>query len=98
MKRTGMGNATIGYWETKIRMPWQMSAQSQQHEGEALNEIGFPYTHKHIAYEYMSHAVLTRLPWIYKMAFKSERRHPKECAKDRDALKNELLDWVNADR
>ena len=38
MKRTGMGNATIGYWETKIRMPWQMSAQSKQNEGETLNE------------------------------------------------------------
>ena len=43
-----------------------------------LNEIGFPYPHKHIAYEHMSHAVLTRLPWIYKMAFKSERQHPKD--------------------
>ncbi|MBQ9062970.1 MAG: hypothetical protein IJ121_09165 [Eubacterium sp.] len=45
----------------------------------------------------MSHAVVTRLPWIYKMAFKSERQHPKECAKDRDSLKKELLAWVNSD-
>ena len=58
-------------------------------------KIGFPYPHKHIAYKHMSHAVLTRLPWIYKMAFKSERQHPKDCAKDREALKTELLDWVN---
>ena len=74
------------------------SYESAVYMEKKLTEIGFPYTHKHIAYEHMSHAVLTRLPWIYKMAFKSERRHPKECAKDRDALKNELLDWVNADR
>ena len=73
------------------------SYESAVYMEKKLTEIGFPYTHKHIAYEHMSHAVLTRLPWIYKMAFKSERRHPKECAKDRDALKNELLDWVNAD-
>ena len=73
------------------------SYESAVYMEKKLNEIGFPYPHKHIAYEHMSHAVLTRLPWIYKMAFKSERRHPKECAKDRDALKNELLDWVNAD-
>ena len=73
------------------------SYESAVYMEKRLTEIGFPYTHKHIAYEYMSHAVLTRLPWIYKMAFKSERRHLKECAKDRDALKNELLDWVNAD-
>jgi hypothetical protein len=31
------------------------------------------------------------------MAFKSERQHPKDCAKDREALKKELLDWVNSD-
>ena len=73
------------------------SYESAVYMEKRLTEIGFPYTHKHIAYEHMSHAVLTRLPWIYKMAFKSERRNLKECAKDRDALKNELLDWVNAD-
>ena len=73
------------------------SYESAVYMEKKLTEIGFPYTHKHIAYEHMSHAVLTRLPWIYKMAFKSERRNLKECAKDRDALKNELLDWVNAD-
>ena len=73
------------------------SYESAVYMEKKLTEIGFPYTHKHIAYEHRSHAVLTRLPWIYKMAFKSERRNLKECAKDRDALKNELLDWVNAD-
>ena len=60
-----------------------------------FNEIGFPYPHKHVAYKNMSHAVLTKLPWIYRMAFKSERRNPKECAEDREAMKKELLDWIN---
>lgn len=73
------------------------SYESAVYMEKKLTEIGFPYSHKHIAFEHMSHAVLTRLAWIYKMAFKSERRHPKECAKDRDALKKELLCWVNAD-
>ena len=73
------------------------SYESAVYMEKKLTEIGFPYSHKHIAFEHMSHAVLTRLPWIYRMAFKSERRHPKECAKDRDALKEELLCWVNAD-
>ena len=59
-----------------------------------LTEIGFPYPHKHVAYEHMSHALLTRLPWIYKMAFKSERQHPEDCKRDREALAKELLDWV----
>ena len=72
-----------------------LSYESASYMEKKLNEIGFPYPHKHIAYKHMSHAVLTRLPWIYKMAFKSERQHPKDCAKDREALKTELLDWVN---
>ena len=60
-----------------------------------LMEFGFPYPHKHIAFEYISHAMLTELPWVYKMAFKSERQHPKECERDRETLRKELLDWVN---
>ena len=59
-----------------------------------LTEAGFPYAHRHIVCEHMSHAMLTRLPWIFKMAFKSERRHPKECRKEREDLKKTLLDWV----
>ena len=51
-------------------------------------------TFKHIVFENMSHAAVVHLPWIYKMAFKSERRHPKECAKDRKRMKMELLAWV----
>ena len=60
-----------------------------------LTETRFPFPYKHVAYEHMSHAVLTRMPWIYKIGFKSERQHPRECAEDRKALRKELLDWVN---
>lgn len=60
-----------------------------------LAEVGFPYEYKHIAYEYMSHALLTKLPIIYKMAFKSERANARACAVDRENMKKELLDWVN---
>ena len=59
-----------------------------------LTEIGFPYPHRHVAFEAMSHAMLTELPRIYKMAFKSERQHPRECERDRETLKKELLNWV----
>ena len=61
---------------------------------EKLETVSFPYKHKHIVFENMSHAAVVHLPWIYKMAFKSERRHPKECAKDRKRMKMELLAWV----
>ncbi len=71
------------------------SFESAAYMEKKLTEIGFPFLHKHVAFEHMSHAMVTSLPWIYKMAFKSERRHPKECAEDREVLKKELLYWVN---
>ena len=61
---------------------------------EKLDEVSFPYEHKHIVFENMSHAAVVNLPWIYKMAFKSERQHPKECAKDRKRMKMGLLSWT----
>ena len=61
---------------------------------EKLETVSFPYKHKHIVFENMSHAAVVHLPWIYKMAFKSERRHPKECARDRERMKMELLAWI----
>ena len=72
------------------------SFESAELMEKKLTEIGFPYPHKHIAFETMSHAMLTELPWVYRMAFKSERRHPMECERDRDLLKKELLNWANS--
>lgn len=60
-----------------------------------LNESGFAYVHKHIDFEHMSHAVLTELPLLYKIAFKAERKNPQGCKQDREQLKQELLHWVN---
>ena len=71
------------------------SFESAAYMEKKLTEMSFPYPHKHIAYEYMSHAAITKLPWIYKWAFKQERRYPKECQKDREDMKKELLNWVN---
>ena len=73
------------------------SYESATYMERKLTDIGFPYPYKHVAYEHMSHAVITKLPWIYKMAFKSERQHPGECATDRERLKTELLNWVHSE-
>ena len=59
-----------------------------------LSDIGFRYPHKHVAYEHISHAMTTRGSWLFKLGFRSERDHPKECLEDRAALRKELLDWV----
>lgn len=53
------------------------SYESSIYIEDRLTEIDFPYEHKHVAYENMSHALLTNLPIIYKMAFKSERENEK---------------------
>ncbi|MBP5605644.1 MAG: hypothetical protein J6X60_08895 [Ruminiclostridium sp.] len=59
-----------------------------------LDKASFPYPHKHIAYDYLSHAMLTEMPLIYKFAFKTERQNPGKCAEEREMLKTELIDWV----
>ena len=71
------------------------SFESAELMEKKLTEFGFLYPHKHIVFEYMSHAMLTELPWVYRMAFKSERQHPKECERDRELLKKELLNWAD---
>ena len=59
-----------------------------------LDKKNFPYPHRHIAYDYLSHAMLTELPLIYKLAFKTERQNPGKCAEERERLKKELIAWV----
>ena len=71
------------------------SYESSVYMEKKFTEINYLYPHKHVAYESMSHALLTELPFIYKLAFKAERNNPKGCKKDREKMKKELLDWVN---
>ena len=59
-----------------------------------LKMVGFPYKYKHVAFETMSHAMVTEINLIYRLAFKTERRNKKKCAEERGRLKRELLDWV----
>ncbi len=70
------------------------SYESAVYMENKLNEVNFPYEHKHVAYENISHALLATLPLSCKLAFKSERRKSKKCAEDREQMKAELLNWV----
>ncbi len=60
-----------------------------------LTKVDFPYPYKHIAYNQISHALLTDMPFVYKLAFKTERENAKQCTKEREQLKKELLIWIN---
>lgn len=59
-----------------------------------LKMVGFPYKYKHVVFETMSHAMVTEINLIYRLAFKTERRNKEKCAEEREHLKRELLDWV----
>ena len=71
------------------------SFESSELIEKTLNSSSFPYKHKHVALEYMSHAALTEVSWLIKKGFKTERQHPEECAIDRLKMKQEILEWVN---
>lgn len=60
-----------------------------------LQEKGFDKPFKHIAYPTMSHAMLTEIHWIYRLAFKTERQNKRQCAIERTQLAKELLKWIN---
>lgn len=70
------------------------SYESAQIIEKKLNETGFAYPHKHIAFEHMSHAALTTMPRIYRLAFKTERQDPAGCEADRKRMRKALLYWV----
>lgn len=63
---------------------------------QRLKENNFAYPYKHIAFPNISHAMLTDISPIYKLAFKSERQNKDKCKAERKQLANELLNWVNS--
>ncbi|MBR6149347.1 MAG: hypothetical protein IKQ44_13460 [Lachnospiraceae bacterium] len=71
------------------------SYESAKFIEDKLKSVSFEYEYKHVAFENMSHAAIAHLPWIYKLAFKSERNHPRECEKDREMMKRQLISWIN---
>lgn len=70
------------------------SYESATYMENRFKEIGFEYPYKHSAYENMSHALVTDLPLILKLAFKAERNNVEGCRRDREIMKKELLEWV----
>lgn len=71
------------------------SYESGMYLEKRLQEKEFAKPFKHIAYPTMSHAMLTEISWLYKLAFKTERQNKKQCAVERAQLAKELLKWVN---
>lgn len=74
-------------------MVWP-SYESSLYMEQRLQDVGFSYPLKHIAFKAMSHAMLTEISPIYKLAFKTERQNQQKCAEERIQLADELLNWV----
>lgn len=70
------------------------SYESSLYMEKYLEEKEFAYPFKHMAFENLSHAMLTEISFVYKLAFKTERCNKEKCAEERIQLKNELLNWV----
>lgn len=70
------------------------SYQSGLYIENRLLENQYKYPVKHVAYENMSHALVTKLPWLYKLAFRTERENAELCQNEREQLKQELLEWI----
>ena len=60
-----------------------------------LRESGFNYPVKHISYESMSHAMITRIPFGIRLVFKTERQNAKVCEFERKKMGKELIEWVD---
>lgn len=60
-----------------------------------LKENDFQYPYKHVAFPTISHAMLTDISPIYKLAFKTERQNKEKCKQERNELAKELVNWVN---
>ncbi|MBC6713269.1 acyl-CoA thioester hydrolase/BAAT C-terminal domain-containing protein [Treponema sp. Marseille-Q3903] len=86
-------NAPILILSSKHDTVWP-SYEYALHIENKLKEINYPYKYKHIAYNHLSHLLLTKLPFIYKLAFKSERKNMAACADERKNLSHELISWV----
>ena len=61
-----------------------------------LRENGFAYPVKHVAYESMSHAMITRISFGIRLVFKTERQNVKACEIERSKMGKELIEWVDA--
>lgn len=71
------------------------SYESSCYIEKRLQDSNYPYKYKHIVFPTMSHAMLTDISWVYKIAFKTERQNKEKCKEERMQLAEEILDWVN---
>ena len=70
------------------------SYESSVYIEKRLEENGFKFPHKHVAFEYIGHVMTDEISWVYKIAFKDERRYTEQCKNEREQLVRELIEWT----
>ena len=83
-------NGPVLFLSSKHDAVWE-SYKSGVIMEKRLSEVSFPYAHKHIAFPYLSHVMITNSSQLYKLLFKIEKQYPKQCAAEHEQLKLEQL-------
>ena len=85
--------APILMFSTEVDTIWP-SKESCERLEERLDINNFPYPHKHICFEHMSHMMLENCGSSIKWFIKSEKQFPEECARERVIMGQECIKWI----
>ena len=86
-------NGPVLLFSTEADTVWP-SDQSGRKLEERLSACRFPFAHKHVCFQYMSHIMLENASRFSLQVFESERAHPDGCARERNSMGTEMLRWI----
>lgn len=85
--------APILMFSTRADTIWP-STESCEKMCARLQEKGFAYPYKHIAFDHMSHMMLEYCGKEIKYFIKSEKEDPAACYAEREIMGNECVKWI----
>ena len=85
--------APILMFSTEVDTIWPSKESCEKME-ERLDMNKFSYPHKHICFKHMSHMMLENCGKSIQWFIKSEKRFPKECARERVVMGQECINWI----
>lgn len=85
--------APVLMFSTEVDTIWPSKESCEKME-ERLSSNHFSYPHKHICFQHMSHMMLENCGASIKWFIKSEKQFPKECAREREIMGQECINWI----
>ena len=86
-------NGPVLLLSTRADTIWPSADSGNQLEAR-LENAGFPYAHRHIVFDHMSHLMFENANKKVRLLFKSERHFPKECARERSRMGELVRQWL----